>query len=110
MAFSADGERASLRQHQSNVPHDQSCQDAEKAQANSQEQASVLHYPVAFTALKETHCRPASAQAVKIFIRKRRSRGPTARTAQGWSLFFFHRDRNRPDGRKPDFVAFHLSD
>jgi hypothetical protein len=25
------------------------------------------------------------------------------------SLFFFHRDRNGSDGRKPDFVAFHLS-
>jgi hypothetical protein len=25
-------------------------------------------------------------------------------------FFLFHRDRNRPDGRKPDFVAFHLSD
>jgi hypothetical protein len=57
-----------------------------------------LRYPVAFTALKETHCRPASAQggkgalqtrtwraerdaAVKIFIREAETIGPHRR---GW--------------------------
>jgi hypothetical protein len=43
---------SSPRQHECNVPHDQSRQHDREADANSQQQASALHYPAAFTASK----------------------------------------------------------